>query len=217
MSRLPSHCKTVYRTTLNLAVANGGATDQKSAFQNTWNQFSIGGNPRKDIQTWDQRKLYYYRNDGNNVAGFSPQCATNERDLRHSTSDRFIWIVGLCHLFSLRWYCPRSSDTLGASVVRRACMADSRANGPPRRSLVHRFAGWDNRYGRAKSCGKAAPCKLLETGVPTALGNPATEARFPHFATASNNNKLDDRDHFLENATASVASLRGLITSTPKR
>jgi hypothetical protein len=37
------------------------------------------------------------------------------------------------------------------------------------------------------------------------------------FRTASNNNKLDDRDHFLENATASVASLRGLITSTPER
>src|SRR5882724_3375007 len=35
---------------------------------------------------------------------------------------------------------------------------------------------------RAKSCGKAAPCKLLETGVPTALGNPATDAGFPLFA-----------------------------------
>jgi len=35
-----------------------------------------------------------------------------------------------------------------------------------------------------------------------------------HFSHSFNNNKLDDRDHFLENATASVASLRGLITST---
>jgi hypothetical protein len=34
---------------------------------------------------------------------------------------------------------------------------------------------------RAKSCGKTAPCKLLETGVPTALGNPATDAGFPLF------------------------------------
>jgi hypothetical protein len=70
---------------------------------------------------------------------------------------------------------------------------------------------------RSKSCGKTAPCKLLETGVPTALGNPATDAGFPLFTqlqTTSNNNKLDDRDHFLENATASVASLRGRITST---
>src|ERR1700746_415876 len=32
----------------------------------------------------------------------------------------------------------------------------------------------------------------------------------------NNNNNLDDRDHFLQNATASVASLR-LITSTPAR
>jgi hypothetical protein len=38
-----------------------------------------------------------------------------------------------------------------------------------------------------------------------------------HFSHSFNNNKLDDRDHFLENATASVASLRGLITSTPER
>jgi hypothetical protein len=34
----------------------------------------------------------------------------------------------------------------------------------------------------AKSCGKAAPCKLLETGVPITLGNPATDAGFPLFA-----------------------------------
>jgi len=38
-----------------------------------------------------------------------------------------------------------------------------------------------------------------------------------HFSHSFNNNKLDDRDHFLENAIASVASLRGLITSTPER
>src|SRR5215469_14392929 len=35
-----------------------------------------------------------------------------------------------------------------------------------------------------------------------------------HFSHSSNNNNLDDRDHFLENATASVASLRRLIGST---
>ena len=33
---------------------------------------------------------------------------------------------------------------------------------------------------QAKSCGKAAAWKPLETGVPTALGNPATDAGFPH-------------------------------------
>jgi len=35
-----------------------------------------------------------------------------------------------------------------------------------------------------------------------------------HFSHSFNNNKLDDRDHFLENATASVPSLRRLIGST---
>jgi hypothetical protein len=43
------------------------------------------------------------------------------------------------------------------------------------------------------------------------------KARDSHFSHSFNNNKLDDRDHLLENATASVASLRGLITSTPER
>jgi len=66
---------------------------------------------------------------------------------------------------------------------------------------------------RAKSCGKAAPWKPLETGVPTALGNPATDAGFP-LSHSFNNNKLDDRDHFQQNAKTSVASLRGLIGST---
>jgi len=38
-----------------------------------------------------------------------------------------------------------------------------------------------------------------------------------HFPHSFNNNKLDDRDHFLQNPTASVASLRLLITATPER
>jgi hypothetical protein len=32
-----------------------------------------------------------------------------------------------------------------------------------------------------------------------------------HFSHSFNNNKLDDRDHFQQNAKTSVASLRGLI------
>jgi len=35
-----------------------------------------------------------------------------------------------------------------------------------------------------------------------------------HFSHSFNNNKLDDRDHFLQNAKTSVASLRRLITPT---
>jgi hypothetical protein len=37
-----------------------------------------------------------------------------------------------------------------------------------------------------------------------------------HFSHSFNNNKLDDRDHFLQNANASVASLRGLIGFVPE-
>jgi len=35
-----------------------------------------------------------------------------------------------------------------------------------------------------------------------------------HFSHSFNNNKLDDRDHFQQNAKTSVASLRGLIGSS---
>jgi hypothetical protein len=41
-------------------------------------------------------------------------------------------------------------------------------------------------------------------------------SRFP-LSHSFNNNKLDDRDHFLENPFASVASLRLLITAIPER
>jgi len=37
-----------------------------------------------------------------------------------------------------------------------------------------------------------------------------------HFSHSFNNNKLDHRDHFLENPSASVASLRRLIGSIPE-
>jgi hypothetical protein len=41
-------------------------------------------------------------------------------------------------------------------------------------------------------------------------------SRFP-LSHSFNNNKLDDPDHFLENPSASVASLRPLIGSTPEQ
>jgi len=40
-----------------------------------------------------------------------------------------------------------------------------------------------------------------------------SQERFP-LSHSSNNNKLDDRDHFQQNAKTSVASLRGLIGSS---
>jgi len=68
---------------------------------------------------------------------------------------------------------------------------------------------------RAKSCGKAAPWKPQKAGFPLRLEIPQTARDF-HFSHSFNNNNLDDRDHFLENTTASVASLRGLIGSIPE-
>ena len=56
---------------------------------------------------------------------------------------------------------------------------------------------------RAKSCGK--------DGAKSALGNRRSDFHFSH---SFNNNKLDDRDHFQQNAKTSVASLRGLIGSS---
>jgi hypothetical protein len=54
---------------------------------------------------------------------------------------------------------------------------------------------------RAKSCGKDGQKTPLEIA-----------SRFP-LSHSFNNNKLDDPDHFLENPSASVASLRPLIGS----
>src|SRR5437899_13027156 len=45
----------------------------------------------------------------------------------------------------------------------------------------------------------------------TALGNRSSDFHFSH---SFNNNKLNDRNHFLQNAKTSVASLRRLITPT---
>ena len=58
---------------------------------------------------------------------------------------------------------------------------------------------------RAKSCGKDGQRTPLEIA-----------SRFP-LSHSFNNNKLDDPDHFLENPSASVASLRPLIGSTPEQ
>ena len=55
---------------------------------------------------------------------------------------------------------------------------------------------------QAKSCGKDGQKAPLE--IPPG---------FP-LSHSFNNNKLDDRDHFLQNAKTSVASLRRLITPT---
>jgi hypothetical protein len=80
----------VYHTTLNLALSGGQATDQTTAFQNTWNQFSVPApttsNPNatgpENITTWQGRRLYYYRNgpNGGTIVGFNG-CALDEGTL----------------------------------------------------------------------------------------------------------------------------------------
>jgi hypothetical protein len=63
---------------------------------------------------------------------------------------------------------------------------------------------------------KSRSVETPKPGFPLRLEIPQ-KARDSHFSHSFNNNKLDDRDHFLQNATASVASLRELIKSTPER
>jgi hypothetical protein len=58
---------------------------------------------------------------------------------------------------------------------------------------------------QAKSCGKDGQITPLEIA-----------SRFP-LSHSFNNNKLDDPDHFLENPSASVASLRPLSGSIPEQ
>jgi hypothetical protein len=48
----------------------------------------------------------------------------------------------------------------------------------------------------------------------TGIQRPWKSLRDFHFSHSFNNNKLDDRDHFQENAKTSVASLRTLIGSS---
>jgi hypothetical protein len=51
----------------------------------------------------------------------------------------------------------------------------------------------------------------------TGTKRPWKSLRDFHFSHSFNNNKLDDRDHFQQNAKASVASLRGLIVFIPEQ
>jgi hypothetical protein len=51
----------LFRTVLHLACTGGLATNATAAFQNTWNLFTTGGTGPKDIETWDGKKLCYYR------------------------------------------------------------------------------------------------------------------------------------------------------------
>jgi hypothetical protein len=48
----------------------------------------------------------------------------------------------------------------------------------------------------------------------TGIKRPWKSLRDFHFSHSFNNNKVDDRDHFQQNAKTSVASLRGLIGSS---
>jgi len=58
---------------------------------------------------------------------------------------------------------------------------------------------------------ESAGQKLWKRRAQNALGNRRSDFHFSH---SFNNNKLDDRNHFLQNAKTSVASLRRLITPT---
>jgi len=76
----PKPVSPLYRTTLHLALSQDGATDQITAFQNTWNSFSTAGTGPKNVKTWDGRPLYYYRNDNHTVGFKSVFCPSNSLD-----------------------------------------------------------------------------------------------------------------------------------------
>lgn len=52
-------------TLLKLGIGSGGATDAATATDITWAGFS-----NRNVTTWDGRKMYYYKNEPNNVIGF---------------------------------------------------------------------------------------------------------------------------------------------------
>jgi len=68
-------------TVMRLAVSNEGASTPMGALQNTWALFSGPAN----INTWDNRRLYYYRND-DHVVGFYPASAIDVPGLLTSSS-----------------------------------------------------------------------------------------------------------------------------------
>src|SRR5215467_3353150 len=67
----------------------------------------------------------------------------------------------------------------------------------------------NNQARKENSEHESAAEKLWKSRAKNALGN---RFAISTFRTASKNNRVDDRDHFLENPNASVASLRRLIT-----
>jgi hypothetical protein len=70
---LATPIRKVFLTSLNLAVSDDGASTQQQAFDKTWAKFAGPAN----VQTWDSRPLYYYKN------GFlsSAVCSTDEEPL----------------------------------------------------------------------------------------------------------------------------------------
>jgi hypothetical protein len=80
-------------TVLGLAVGSGGATTASAAFQNTWNQFSNGGNPSgpANVLRWNSTPLYYYESG----LGFQ-SCATDPIQLLTNASGS-----GQCGSFAL--------------------------------------------------------------------------------------------------------------------
>jgi len=70
---LATPIRKVFLTSLNLAVSDDGATNQQQAFDKTWAKFSGPAN----VQTWDSRPLFYYKNG----FGTSAVCPLDEEPL----------------------------------------------------------------------------------------------------------------------------------------
>ena len=85
---LPFWAQPIMLTYISLAVGNGGAVNQATAFAQTWSKFSTGIGPA-NVRTWDNYPLSYY------ITGFGG-CAVKARDLVINLFDS-----GQCGAFAL--------------------------------------------------------------------------------------------------------------------
>ena len=139
----------------------------------------------------------------------APMSEAERRDFWEIAEDRYQArsMILTSQLPVSRWHEQIGDPTLADSILdrlvhQRSSYRDARridaqaARGERRKMNTNR---------QAKSCGKDGQITPLEIA-----------SRFP-LSHSFNNNKLDDRDHFLENPSASVASLRPLIGSIPEQ
>jgi hypothetical protein len=109
---------TLFRTVLNFACTNRGATDSNTAVANTWSLF--GGSGPKNITTWDNKPLYYYKTN----CGWATDTKTTQ-DLLASANTTYAWAGhGECGAFANLF-----RDSLAANGISSDFTTASSTNG----------------------------------------------------------------------------------------